>query len=319
MDGEATVRIGWSSRAGLRPAAGADRSAPGGSGVTNRACSSTACERRGRARCLPRAAGIVPSRSPSSTTHAWCRRGSRSSGRWRGLAARAARRLRTSEALRSTDAEAARGRAHGGGAVPGAPRRGSVARASSRAIRAGSMPLPPYITEPLGEIERYQTVYAREHGSAAAPTAGLHFTPELLAQLDVERVTLHVGLDTFRPLHSEVVEEHTIHGERYSVAACCVGTHRGGGTRARDRHDHAGRARDARVGADRSRPAHGALHHARLHIPPRRPPSVTNFHLPRSTLLALATGVRRQRRDPGACTPSRSRSATASTPSAMRC
>ena len=64
---------------------------------------------------------------------------------------------------------------------------------------AGEMPLPPYITEPLGDPERYQTVYARETGSAAAPTAGLHFTPELLAQLDVERVTLHVGLDTFRP------------------------------------------------------------------------------------------------------------------------
>src|SRR3954447_25570710 len=83
----------------------------------------------------------------------------------------------------------------------------------------GVAPLPPYITEPLGDAERYQTVYARERGSAAAPTAGLHFTPELLARLEVECVTLHVGLDTFRPLHAEVVEEHAIHGERYSVAA----------------------------------------------------------------------------------------------------
>src|SRR5205814_6284393 len=58
---------------------------------------------------------------------------------------------------------------------------------------AGEVPLPPYITEPLGDPERYQTTYAREQGSAAAPTAGLHFTPELLARLDVERVTLHVG------------------------------------------------------------------------------------------------------------------------------
>src|SRR5487761_509139 len=64
---------------------------------------------------------------------------------------------------------------------------------------AGEIPLPPYITEPLEDAERYQTVYAREQGSAAAPTAGLHFTPELLRLLDVERVTLHVGLDTFRP------------------------------------------------------------------------------------------------------------------------
>src|SRR5581483_4686294 len=61
---------------------------------------------------------------------------------------------------------------------------------------AGEVPLPPYITEPLDDPERYQTAYAREQGSAAAPTAGLHFTPEVLARLDVERVTLHVGLDT---------------------------------------------------------------------------------------------------------------------------
>src|SRR5438874_1267881 len=84
---------------------------------------------------------------------------------------------------------------------------------------AGETPLPPYITEPLAEPGRYQTVYARESGSAAAPTAGLHFTPELLARLDVERVTLHVGLDTFRPLATETVEEHPIHGERYEVRA----------------------------------------------------------------------------------------------------
>jgi S-adenosylmethionine:tRNA ribosyltransferase-isomerase len=82
---------------------------------------------------------------------------------------------------------------------------------------AGEAPLPPYITEPLADPERYQTVYAREEGSAAAPTAGLHFTPELLSQLDVERVTLHIGLDTFRPIETETLEEHAIHTERYSV------------------------------------------------------------------------------------------------------
>ena len=84
---------------------------------------------------------------------------------------------------------------------------------------AGDTPLPPYIPEPLADAERYQTVYAREAGSAAAPTAGLHFTPELLARLDVERVTLHVGLDTFRPLAVEELDEHVLHGERYEVAA----------------------------------------------------------------------------------------------------
>jgi S-adenosylmethionine:tRNA ribosyltransferase-isomerase len=81
----------------------------------------------------------------------------------------------------------------------------------------GEAPLPPYIHEPLADPERYQTVYADEPGSAAAPTAGLHFTPEVLARLDVERVTLHVGLDTFRPLATETLEEHELHGERYSV------------------------------------------------------------------------------------------------------
>src|SRR5262249_45073775 len=82
---------------------------------------------------------------------------------------------------------------------------------------SGRAPLPPYITEPLEGEERYQTVCSREPGSAAAPTAGLHFTDDVLGRLDVERVTLHVGLDTFRPLQTERVEEHRIHGERYSV------------------------------------------------------------------------------------------------------
>src|SRR5919202_2304614 len=84
---------------------------------------------------------------------------------------------------------------------------------------AGEAPLPPYITEPLADPERYQTVYARDPGSAAAPTAGLHFTPELLAQLDVEYVTLHVGLDTFRPVSAETLAEHRLHSERYDVGA----------------------------------------------------------------------------------------------------
>src|SRR5579871_417521 len=82
----------------------------------------------------------------------------------------------------------------------------------------GEVPLPPYITTALADPERYQTVYATAPGSAAAPTAGLHFTEGLLARLDVERVTLHVGLDTFRPIGEERVDAHAIHGERYRVA-----------------------------------------------------------------------------------------------------
>jgi S-adenosylmethionine:tRNA ribosyltransferase-isomerase len=82
----------------------------------------------------------------------------------------------------------------------------------------GEAPLPPYITEPLADPERYQTVYAREPGSAAAPTAGLHFTRELLDQIEVERVTLQIGLDTFRPVTAEDLSDHELHGERYEIA-----------------------------------------------------------------------------------------------------
>src|SRR5436189_820890 len=81
----------------------------------------------------------------------------------------------------------------------------------------GETPLPPYITEPLADPSRYQTVYARAEGSAASPTAGLHFTPDLRGRLDVERVMLHVGLDTFRPVSAETLEEHELHGEPYEV------------------------------------------------------------------------------------------------------
>src|SRR4051812_27030444 len=149
----------------------------------------------------------------------------------------------------------------------------------------GEMPLPPYITEELADPERYQTVYAAEEGSAAAPTAGLHFTPELLARLDVERGTLHVGLDTFRPLATPTLEEHRIHGERYEV-----------------RPEVFRRLRDAErvlaVGTTTVRVletlARGATLSGRtdLFVTPgfefrRVDHLLTNFHLPRSTLLAL--------------------------------
>lgn len=84
--------------------------------------------------------------------------------------------------------------------------------------RLGKMPLPPYIKEELQDAERYQTVYSRELGSAAAPTAGLHFTPELLKQIEqmgvkICYVTLHVGLGTFRPVKEEEIENHEMHSE----------------------------------------------------------------------------------------------------------
>jgi S-adenosylmethionine:tRNA ribosyltransferase-isomerase len=88
--------------------------------------------------------------------------------------------------------------------------------------RVGVMPLPPYITEKLNDPERYQTVYSDVRGSAAAPTAGLHFTPELLGQLkekgiNIAYVTLHVGLGTFRPVKVDDIENHKMHSEYYSI------------------------------------------------------------------------------------------------------
>jgi S-adenosylmethionine:tRNA ribosyltransferase-isomerase len=161
----------------------------------------------------------------------------------------------------------------------------------------GVAPLPPYITEPLADAERYQTVYAREAGSAAAPTAGLHFTADVLDRLEVERVTLHVGLDTFRPLQTETVEAHHIHGERYEVTA-------GSWERIRNAE------RVLAVGTTTVRVletvAHGGPLAGRteLLVTPgfefrRVDHLLTNFHLPRSTLLALVmafAGVEETRR-----------------------
>ena len=88
--------------------------------------------------------------------------------------------------------------------------------------RLGNMPLPPYIHESLADQERYQTIYSRVKGSAAAPTAGLHFTESLMDELRDKGVqfgfvTLHVGLGTFRPVHVDTIEEHVMHREFYSV------------------------------------------------------------------------------------------------------
>ena len=90
--------------------------------------------------------------------------------------------------------------------------------------RVGEMPLPHYITEKLEDKSRYQTVYAKEEGSAAAPTAGLHFTPELLEKIknmgvETGFVTLHVGLGTFRPVKADNIEEHHMHSEHYHLPA----------------------------------------------------------------------------------------------------
>jgi S-adenosylmethionine:tRNA ribosyltransferase-isomerase len=161
----------------------------------------------------------------------------------------------------------------------------------------GETPLPPYITEPLADPERYQTVYANEAGSAAAPTAGLHFTDDVLRRLDVERVTLHVGLDTFRPVTVEDLGAHPLHGESFSVTA-------------RAWHRIRAAPRVLAVGTTTVRVletlARGAPLQGRtdLFITPgfefrRTDALLTNFHLPRSTLLALVmafTGIDETRR-----------------------
>ncbi|MGD0165921.1 MAG: tRNA preQ1(34) S-adenosylmethionine ribosyltransferase-isomerase QueA [Gaiellaceae bacterium] len=150
---------------------------------------------------------------------------------------------------------------------------------------AGEAPLPPYIHEKLEDPERYQTVFAERLGSAAAPTAGLHFTPELLESLDVVRITLHVGLDTFRPVAVDDLAEHRLHGERYEVSpenlrrielaerVLAVGT------------------TSVRVLETLARGAPLAGRTDLFVYPPfefkRVDALLTNFHLPRSTLLAL--------------------------------
>jgi S-adenosylmethionine:tRNA ribosyltransferase-isomerase len=187
---------------------------------------------------------------------------------------------------------------------------------------AGEAPLPPYITEPLADPERYQTVYAQAAGSAAAPTAGLHFTPELLARLNVERITLHVGLDTFRPIETDTLEEHKIHTERYSVERAAwerirsaervlaVGTttvrvvETLSNTVLQGSKDVA-QPGTAAVSGDSDDSSNTVLQgRTGLFITPgyefkRVDSLLTNFHLPRSSLLALVmafTGVEETRR-----------------------
>jgi len=150
---------------------------------------------------------------------------------------------------------------------------------------SGDAPLPPYIKEQLPDPERYQTVYAENEGSAAAPTAGLHFTPEVLERLDVERVTLHVGLDTFRPIAADDLDRHELHSERYEVSR-----------EAWERIESAPSV--LAIGTTTVRVletlARGGPFEGRtdLFVTPgfefrRVDALLTNFHLPRSTLLAL--------------------------------
>ena len=184
-----------------------------------------------------------------------------------------------------------------GGRVADGTRRVTFDRDAAEVMAAaGEMPLPPYIHDRSAPPERYQTVYARPPGSAAAPTAGLHFTADLLASLEARgirraTVTLHVGLDTFRPLEGEFIDEHRIHTEWFEIPTI---------TRAAMEEARESGQRIVAVGTTTVRVLETAARHGAtsgwtdLYITPPYPFAavdalITNFHLPRSSLLLLVT------------------------------
>ncbi|HLO04076.1 MAG TPA: tRNA preQ1(34) S-adenosylmethionine ribosyltransferase-isomerase QueA [Symbiobacteriaceae bacterium] len=166
----------------------------------------------------------------------------------------------------------------------------------------GQMPLPPYITERLEDAERYQTVYAREQGSAAAPTAGLHFTPDLLARIEAKgihlhKVLLHVGLGTFRPVQTEDPLEHKMHSEFYRITpetAGALNEIKARGGRIIAVGTTTVRTLESSTGEDGViRPGEGWTE---IFIYPGYrfkaiDALVTNFHLPKSTLLMLVAAL----------------------------
>ncbi len=164
---------------------------------------------------------------------------------------------------------------------------------------AGRVPLPPYIHHGLADPERYQTVYAAHGGSAAAPTAGLHFTPEVIAELkgkgvDIVHVTLDVGIDTFRPVMADDLSEHRMHGERCSIpeeSAARINAGKGriiavGTTSARTLESFAQGARQVGTGSKVTD----------IFIRPGYKFQIidgmfTNFHMPRTTMLMMLSAL----------------------------
>lgn len=166
--------------------------------------------------------------------------------------------------------------------------------------RLGQMPLPPYITHPLQDKNRYQTVYAKHDGSAAAPTAGLHFTEELLEELrergvEIVNVTLHVGLGTFRPVKEDLVENHHMHSEFFCIeedAAEAISRAKGEGRRVICVGTTSCRTLES--AADERGFVKAASGWTEIFIYPGyrfkcMDGLITNFHLPQSTLLMLVS------------------------------
>lgn len=163
----------------------------------------------------------------------------------------------------------------------------------------GSVPLPPYIRKKLDDPQRYQTVYAQYDGSAAAPTAGLHFTKDLLAKIKAKGirtafVTLHVGLGTFRPIRAEVIEDHDMHEENYEISKSCA-----------DAIANT-KGRIVCVGTTTCRALESAAIGKRVILPQKASTSlfitpgyefmvvdclITNFHTPKSSLLLMVSAL----------------------------
>ncbi|MEG6617086.1 tRNA preQ1(34) S-adenosylmethionine ribosyltransferase-isomerase QueA [Peptococcaceae bacterium 1198_IL3148] len=168
--------------------------------------------------------------------------------------------------------------------------------------RIGAMPLPPYIKKELQDKQRYQTVYAQVEGSAAAPTAGLHFTPELLQQLkdkgiNIAKILLHVGLGTFRPVNVDDIREHAMHSEYYEISPQAADTinqtkRRGGRVIAVGTTS----VRTLETTADERGMVHAGSGYTDIFIYPGYvfkcvDAMVTNFHLPKSTLMMLISAL----------------------------
>jgi S-adenosylmethionine:tRNA ribosyltransferase-isomerase len=223
-------------------------------------------------------------------------------GRWEALV-RPGRRLRPGSEIVLADRTGERTEAHveiierrpEGSAVVALP--DAVA---DRLDEFGEMPLPPYIHERLTDPERYQTVYSRIAGSAAAPTAGLHFTPELLAEIRqrgvrIVEVTLHVGIGTFQPVKVDDVREHEMHDEWFHVppeALAAIAETRARGGRVIAVGTTSCRTLES-IDSD-ERPPEGLSGWTSLFITPGYQfhtvdALVTNFHLPRSTLMLMVS------------------------------
>lgn len=166
----------------------------------------------------------------------------------------------------------------------------------------GSMPLPPYIKEKLKDKDRYQTVYAKTDGSAAAPTAGLHFTPELLEKIrsmgvEIVEVLLHVGLGTFRPVKEDIITDHKMHGEYYEVseqAAAALNRAKAEGRRIIAVGTTSVRTLESATSEDGVVRAGSGETYIFIYPPYKFKcvdALITNFHLPESTLIMLVAAL----------------------------